>query len=115
MFPVSLKAGQYMEYYGTGNARVYEGNGNLLGEVAPVGVAPVVGPGRNSVGFSCEKDALRPHARVTVMTLSDEMFGEVPNATAPAWGRGCIAAPEYGTRSFAAAGSAEAEAEFLAP
>ena len=115
MFPVSLRAGQYLEYYGEGEAHVYEGNGNLLGAVKPVGAAPVVSIGRNSVGFKCERDALRPRARVTVMTLSDEMFGDVPNAPAPAWGRGCLAAPEYGTRSFAPADSDEKSYEFLAP
>ncbi|MBO4345118.1 MAG: hypothetical protein J5833_05155 [Victivallales bacterium] len=114
-FPVSLRAGQYLEYYGEGKARVFEGNGNLLGEVEPVGTVPVVCEGRNSVGFRCERDALRPHARVTVMTLSDRMFGDLPDAAAPSWGRGCIAAPEYGTRSFAAADSSESAVDFIAP
>ena len=92
-----------------------DANGNLLGEVAPVGSVPVVCEGRNSVGFKCERHALRPHARVTVMTLSDKMFGDLPDAAAPSWGRGCIAAPEYGTRSFAAADSDDKSCDFLAP
>ena len=88
---------------------------NLLGKVAPVDTAPIVESGRNSVGFRCQRDELRPHARITVMTLSDEMFGDVPDAKAPAWGRGCLAAPEYGTRSFAPADSEEKSYDFLTP
>ena len=47
-------------------------------------------------------------------TKSDELIGDAPNAQPPAWGRGCIASPVYGTRSFATAEEQEAE-NFLAP
>ncbi len=114
MFPVALKAGQYLEYYGEGPAHVYDGSGNLLGEVEPVGTIPTIATGRNDIGFACEPSPLRPHARITLFTKSDELIGDAPNAQPPAWGRGCIASPVYGTRSFATAEEHEAES-FLAP
>ena len=114
MFPILLKAGQYLEYYGEGNASVYDGKGNLLGEVAPVGVAPTIASGRNHIGFTCEPSPLRPHARVTLFTKSDELIGDAPNERAPAWGHGCIASPVYGSRTFATI-EAQEDDSFLAP
>ena len=114
MFPVSLRAGQYLEYYGEGNAHVYDGIGNLLGDVEPVGAAPELSSGDNALAFSCEAAPLRPHARVTIFTKSNELIGDAPNAQLPEWQRGCIASPEYGVNNFAPA-EQQGNEDFLAP
>ena len=113
-FPVALKAGQYLEYYGEGKAHIFDGHGNHLGDVEPIGETPELAGGDNNLAFSCETAPLRPHARVTLFTKSDELIGDAPNAQAPAWGQGCIASPIYGKNNFVPA-EQQGEADFLAP
>ena len=82
VFPVSLEAGQYLEYYGGQTAKLYAGNGDLLCEVKPEGVLPEIAAGENTVSFQCQAEKQRPHARVTLFTKNGALLDE---STAPAW------------------------------
>lgn len=117
MFPVSMTAGQYLEYYGTGNARLYNGNGDFISEAAPqCGDVPVLAEGNNDIAFSCAGAALRPHLRVTLFTRASELFGDENSARDIPWGKGPLAAdPDFGTRALAVTPPTASNDNFIAP
>lgn len=117
MFPVSMTAGQYLEYYGTGNARLYNGNGDFISEAAPqCGDVPVLAKGNNDIAFSCAGAALRPHLRVTLFTRASELFGDENSARDIPWGKGPLAAdPDFGTRALAVTPPTASNDNFIAP
>ncbi len=75
-FPVDLATGQYLEYRGPGNCRLYGQRGEELATVTPEGEAPTLSPGDNQVHFACEpQPGVNPRAYVTVFAQG-EPFGE---------------------------------------
>jgi hypothetical protein len=65
MFPVDLETDWYLEYSGTGKARVFDANGFTKTEVAPEGKVPPLRNGTNMIVFHGESG--HP-AKVTFLT-----------------------------------------------
>jgi hypothetical protein len=75
-FPVDIATGQYLEYRGPGDCRLYGQRGEELASVIPEGEAPTLAPGANALRFACEpQPGLNPRAYVTVFAQG-EPFGE---------------------------------------
>jgi hypothetical protein len=75
-FPVDIATGQYLEYRGPGDCRLYGQRGEELASVIPEGEAPTLNPGDNQVRFTCEpQPGVTPRAYVTVFAQG-EPFGE---------------------------------------
>ena len=55
-FPVHLETDWYLEYSGSGKARVFDANGFTKAETLPVGKAPMIRKGNNDVMFFCDRD-----------------------------------------------------------
>lgn len=67
MFPVELESGSYLEFQSFEECRVYDGKGNFLEDIAPVGKVPVLCSGENVCRFeSAAKEGSVPRAKVTV-------------------------------------------------
>ena len=72
MFPIGIPTGHYLEFEPGANAKLYGPQGQLMSEVKPVGVTPVVAKGSNDAQFECKTPAgLRPRAYVTVVTQGE--------------------------------------------
>jgi hypothetical protein len=72
VFPVELETGSYLEYEGSGTARVYGRQGELLGEVKPEGQELALKTGANQVEFACQaQEQVRPRIRVTLSSRGE--------------------------------------------
>lgn len=75
-FPVEIATGQYLEYRGPGDCRLYGQRGEELASIAPEGEVPTLAAGANQVRFTCEpQPGVNPRAYVTVFAQG-EPFGE---------------------------------------
>ncbi|MBM4018190.1 MAG: hypothetical protein FJ288_07650 [Planctomycetes bacterium] len=75
VFPATLESGQYLEFDGAAEARLYDERGGLLAKVQPQGDAPQLAAGDNPAAFSCESPpGHRTRVRVTLVAQG-EPFG----------------------------------------
>ena len=73
-FPVTLGPDWYLEYEGSGRARVFDPNGFTKVEVEPQGAAPTIRSGENEVTFFCARGQGRGEAaKVTVITRGEPL------------------------------------------
>ena len=69
-FPVEIPSGHYLELIEAGNCKLYGVNGELVREVVPQGVIPVLQSGENEISFQTQTPPnLSPRARATVIAL----------------------------------------------
>jgi len=74
VFPATLESGQYIEFEPPAPCRIYDERGAKIGEVIPKGDIPVLAPGENRLGLSCQvSDSLRARARVTVVVCGEPL------------------------------------------
>ena len=69
-FPVAIETGQYLEFRGVDDCRLYGKKGEEICQVVPVGDVPTLDSGANEIqlAFDTEEGALAPRAHVTVIT-----------------------------------------------
>ena len=73
-FPVTMKSGDYLEFFSQSDCKLYGPKGELIAEVTPVGDPPVVTAGSNSISFTCdEKTGFSTRANVTVIGYGDPL------------------------------------------
>jgi hypothetical protein len=72
-FPVTLESGDYLEFRSVEDCKVYNATGDLVKEVVPQGVTPILEPGDNELHFTAnaEQDGPRSRLRVTVITAGE--------------------------------------------
>lgn len=74
VFPVTLESGQYLEYASETKCMQYGSDGDLIGEVEPLGEIPVLENGDNEVLFSHEdQNDLRTRVQVTVISEGNRL------------------------------------------
>ncbi|MBZ0257154.1 hypothetical protein K8I31_13895, partial [bacterium] len=68
-FPVELETGQYLEFYSESDCKQFSANGDLIGEVKPLGGTPSLVSGSNTVQFNCVKPvACNPRVKINVIS-----------------------------------------------
>lgn len=73
-FPVTLRMNDYLEFWGSGKARVFDPNGHTISEVTPTGNVPIVRPGSNEIKFSSDAGAgARVYSRVTIIAKGEPL------------------------------------------
>ena len=78
-FPVEIETGQFLEFRGANDCRLYGPQGEDIRELIPPGDVPVVAAGGNAARFSCEaRTGVRPRAYVSVMTHGETFGGRNP-------------------------------------
>lgn len=70
IFPVELESGQYIEFNSSTDCKVYNADGDMLGEITLQGDAPDLEPGENTITFSCAPPANGASARARVTAVS---------------------------------------------
>lgn len=70
-FPVDIETGQYLEWRGPGDCRLYSAKGEFLRDVVPEGETPILAAGANELAFHCQSTGCRPRAYVTVIAAGD--------------------------------------------
>ena len=71
-FPITLHDEQYIEYWGTGKAKVYDLNNFLLSEIPPVGNAKVKS-GNNTISFKCDPEHGNFRVKVSIITMGEAL------------------------------------------
>lgn len=73
-FPADLSPGSWLEFDGTGDARLYASKGEPIGQVTPQGQPLALRPGLNTFGFSCAPaSSPPPRARVTIFSRGETL------------------------------------------
>ncbi len=73
-FPVAFESGSYLEFLGPDHCRVYDSQGESVGEVVPAGPVPVVEPGENICVFgSAPQTEGGVRARIIVVTYGEPL------------------------------------------
>jgi len=73
-FPVTLEPDWYLEYQGSGAARVFDPNGHTKTTVRPDRPAPTLRKGRNEVRFFCDRGKNQGESvKVTLVTRGDPL------------------------------------------
>jgi len=67
-FPAELESGSYIEFHSMSDCRLYGGNGELIGNITPVGEVPIIEK-NNNIRFGCESANTR--AKVTIIGKGD--------------------------------------------
>ena len=69
VFPTTLDTNHYLEFWGTGKAKVFDPNGHTIKEIDPVGSIPTLTSGSNEIQSFCDTGG-KSHinTRVTVIT-----------------------------------------------
>ena len=68
VLPVTLKTGEYLEFYAMDDCKHYGRDGELLGEIDPKGEVPQLRAGSNAVDFACGSDGgAVPRVRLTAI------------------------------------------------
>jgi hypothetical protein len=72
-FPVEIASGQYLEFRGLDDCKLYGPKGELVAEVKPEGSVPALAEGANACVFACDTadGEPNPRARITVMMRGD--------------------------------------------
>ena len=79
-FPVAMETGQYLEFRGVDDCRLYGKKGEEICQVVPVGDVPTLDAGENEIqlSFDTEEGAVAPRAHVTVITQGAAFGGKNP-------------------------------------
>ena len=73
-FPVELTSGQYLEFRGPGDCKVYDAQGAVIANLVPTGQVPDLVAGDNRLTFSAESgEGPHPRAAVTLITRGDPL------------------------------------------
>ena len=68
-FPIKLESGQYVEFYSLDDCMHFGADGDLIGEIKPIGEIPILDKGDNEIVFSHEiKDDVKPRVRLTIIS-----------------------------------------------
>ncbi len=74
VFPIALESGQYLEFYSLTNCMHFGADGDLIGEIKPIGEIPMLNKGDNEIVFTHEgKDKIKPRVRVTIISEGDRL------------------------------------------
>ena len=80
-FPVEIATGQFLEFRGVDDCKLYGQKGEEIRDVKPVGEIPTMKPGTNDVEFRWSAaPGVRPRAYVSVMTRGEPFGGTNPHA-----------------------------------
>ena len=78
-FPVEIETGQFLEFHGPGDCKLYGLKGEEIRDVEPVGDVPELESGANGVEFACESEPGRnPRAYVSTITQGEPFGGANP-------------------------------------
>ena len=78
-FRADVATGQFLEFRGPGDCKLYGPQGEEICDVAVEGDVPVLASGANEVGFSCEaEEGVSPRATVSVITEGEPFGGTKP-------------------------------------
>ncbi len=73
-FPVIMETGQYLELTSPSECKHYSPEGELLGEVIPIGEIPILEKGTNTIRLNWEDAGnIAPRARVTVIGIGNPL------------------------------------------
>lgn len=78
-FPVSLRMNDYLEFWGSGKATVFDPNGHIISEVASAGDVPILGAGSNEIEYLCNTvsgqatGGKKIHSRVTIISKGEPL------------------------------------------
>lgn len=73
-FPVEISSGSYLEYASMDDCKLYGKNGELIGDVKPLGDAVTLAAGDNTIEFQCDSTGgPTPRARVTAITRGEAL------------------------------------------
>jgi hypothetical protein len=76
-FPVDIETGQFVEFHGLQDCKLYGLKGEHIRDVEPQGDIPALASGVNEIEFTCESEAgVNPRAFVSVI-MEGEPFGGV--------------------------------------
>ncbi len=79
-FPVEIETGQFLEFRGVDDCKLYGSKGEEIRDVEPAGAVPTLDPGENEIQFACEPQAdVSPRAYVSVITQGDPFGGANPS------------------------------------
>lgn len=74
VFPVTLETGQYLEFNSMSDCKHYGKDGELIQDVKPLGVHPVLMPGDNLLHFQADNpDEISTRARITIISHGDPL------------------------------------------
>jgi hypothetical protein len=75
-FPVDIQSGQFLEFCGADDCRLYGAKGEEIRKVEIVGNVPELQPGTNDIEFACQpQPGVNPRAYVTVITQGKPFGG----------------------------------------
>jgi hypothetical protein len=78
-FPVEIETGQFLEFHGLDDCKLYGLKGEELRDIEPVGDVPELAAGASEIEFTCESEAGRnPRAYVSVITQGQPFGGANP-------------------------------------
>ncbi|NLZ64556.1 MAG: hypothetical protein GX902_12190 [Lentisphaerae bacterium] len=73
VFPVELSPGQYLEC-DSSNCRLFDKNGDFLGDVTPQNPLPELQPGDNDLLFSCRTAPAQTRAWINIITRAEQVL-----------------------------------------
>ena len=81
-FPVAIETGQYLEFRGLDDCRLYGKKGEEISKVTPQGDIPMLKPGKNELRLTedTDKEGILSRAQVTVITQGPSFGGKNPPA-----------------------------------
>ena len=78
-FPVEIATGQFLEFHGPADCKLYGPKGEEIQNVEPAGDVPVLESGANRIAWTCESESGRnPRAYVSVITQGAPFGGTNP-------------------------------------
>jgi len=79
-FPVDIETGQFLEFRGLNDCKLYGPKGEEIRDVEPLGDMPTLKPGTNIVTFACERETgVNPRTYVSVKTQGEPFGGTNPS------------------------------------
>ena len=79
-FPVDIETGQFLEFRGPEDCKLYGPKGEEIRDVEPAGDVPALEPGENRIEFACVPEAgVNPRAYVSVITQGEPFGGTNPS------------------------------------
>ena len=78
-FPVDVATGQFLEFRGPGDCKLYGPRGEEICDVAYEGDVPILPPGESEARFSCEpEEGVQPRATISIITEGEPFGGTNP-------------------------------------
>ncbi len=79
VFPCRLETEQYLEYDGSGKARLYDREGREIGRVTPRGTTPILETGENQISYTSDNEAAySQRADITIIRLDKQVPEKSP-------------------------------------